>query len=51
MIAIRGELATWRLADKDLTMATEIWPSIERFAYHQQKISDRRESSPTITNC
>jgi hypothetical protein len=43
MIAIRGQLATWRLADKDLTIATEIWPSIERFAYHQQKISDRRE--------
>ncbi len=43
MIAIRGQLATWRLAEKDLTIATEIWPSIERFAYHQQKISDRRE--------
>jgi len=43
MIAIRGQLATWRLADKDLTLATEIWPSIERFAHHQQKISDRRE--------
>lgn len=43
MIAIRGHLATWRLADKDITIATEIWPSIERFAYHQQKISDRRE--------
>jgi len=43
MIAIRGQLATWRLADNDLALATEIWPSIERFAYHQQKISDRRE--------
>jgi len=43
MIAIRGQLATWRLADKDLTLATEIWPSIERFACHQQKINDRRE--------
>ncbi len=43
MIAIRGQLATWRLADKDITIATEIWPSIERFAYHQQKISDRRD--------
>jgi len=43
MIAIRGQLATWRLADKDIAMATEIWPSIERFAYHQQKISDRRD--------
>ncbi len=43
MIAIRGQLATWRLAEKDLTLATEIWPSIERFAHHQQKISDRRE--------
>jgi hypothetical protein len=43
MIAIRGQLATWRLADKDIATATEIWPSIERFAYHQQKISDRRD--------
>ena len=43
MIAIRGQLATWRLADKDMTMATEIWPSIERFAYHQQKINDRSD--------
>jgi hypothetical protein len=43
MIAIRGQLATWRLADRDITTATEIWPSIERFAYHQQKINDRRD--------
>lgn len=43
MIAIRGQLATWRLADKDIAIASEIWPSIERFAYHQQKISDRRD--------
>jgi len=43
MIAIRGQLATWRLADKDIAAATEIWPSIERFAYHQQKINDRRD--------
>lgn len=43
MIAIRGQLATWRLADRDMTLATEIWPSIERFAYHQQKINDRRD--------
>jgi len=43
MIAIRGQLATWRLAEKDIATATEIWPSIERFAYHQQKISDRRD--------
>lgn len=43
MIAIRGQLATWRLADKDMTMATEIWPSIERFAFHQQKINDRSD--------
>jgi len=43
MIAIRGQLATWRLADKDITTATEIWPSIEQFAYHQQKINDRRD--------
>ena len=43
MIAIRGQLATWRLADNDIATATEIWPSIERFAYHQQKINDRRD--------
>ena len=43
MIAIRGQLATWRLADNDITTATEIWPSIERFAYHQQLINDRRD--------
>jgi len=43
MIAIRGQLATWRLAEKDIVKATEIWPSIERFAYHQQKISDRHD--------
>lgn len=43
MIAIRGQLATWRLADMDMTVATEIWPSIERFAYHQLKINDRRD--------
>ena len=43
MIAIRGQLATWRLAEKDIAAATEIWPSIERFAYHQQKINDRRD--------
>jgi hypothetical protein len=43
MIAIRGQLATWRLADKDLATAAEIWPSIERFAHHQQKISNRSE--------
>ncbi len=42
-IAIRGHLATWRLSQNDLAVATEIWPSIERFAYHQQKINDRRD--------
>ena len=43
MIAIRGQLASWRLADKDLALATEIWPSVERFALHQQKISNRAD--------
>lgn len=43
MIAIRGQLAAWRLADKDLAAAAEIWPSIERFAHHQQKINNRSE--------
>lgn len=43
MIAIRGQLASWRLADRDLALATEIWPSVERFALHQQKISNRSD--------
>lgn len=43
MIAIRGQLATWRLAKDDMAVASEIWPSVERFAYHQQKINDRRD--------
>jgi len=42
-IAIRGQLATWRLSEKDIAVATEIWPNIERLAYHLQKINDRSE--------
>lgn len=42
-IAIRGQLATWRLSGNDIAVAAEIWPSIERFAHHQQKINDRRD--------
>jgi len=42
-IAIRGQIATWRLSGKDIAVATEIWPNIERLAYHLQKINDRGE--------
>ncbi len=41
MIALKSKLETWHMADKDLTMATEIWPTVENFAYHLQKINDR----------
>jgi hypothetical protein len=40
-IALRGQLATWRLSQRDITVATEIWPSVERFAYHLQKLNHR----------
>jgi len=42
-VAIRGQLATWRLSGKDIAVATEIWPNIERLAYYLQKINDRSE--------
>jgi hypothetical protein len=42
-IALRGQLATWRLSNKDLSIAAEIWPSVERFAYHLQKINARSD--------
>jgi hypothetical protein len=42
-IAIRGQLATWRLSGRDPAAATEAWPNIERLAYHLQKINDRSE--------
>ena len=43
MIALKSQLETWRLADEDLDMATEIWPTVESFAYHLQKINNRRD--------
>jgi hypothetical protein len=42
-IAIRGQLATWRLSKKNTSVAAEIWPNIERFAHHLKKINDRNE--------
>ncbi len=42
-IAIRGQLATWRLSGNDAEVAAEIWPNIERFAHHLQQINDRSE--------
>ena len=42
-IAIRGQLASWRLSEKDIAMATEIWPNIEQLAYYLQRINDRSE--------
>ena len=43
MIALKSQLETWHMADKDLTMATEIWPTVENFAYHLQKINNRSD--------
>ncbi len=43
LIALKSELETWRLADRDLALATEIWPTVEAFAYHLQKINHRRD--------
>jgi hypothetical protein len=42
-IAIRSQIATWRLTGKDIAAATEIWPKIERLAHHLQKINNRSE--------
>ena len=42
-IAIRGELASWRLSDKDPARAADAWSNVERFSHHLQKINDRRE--------
>jgi hypothetical protein len=41
LIALKSQLETWRMADNDLMMATEIWPTVETFAYHLQKINHR----------
>jgi hypothetical protein len=42
-IALRGQLATWRLCHEDPAVAAEVWPDIERFAYHMQRLNDRAE--------
>jgi len=41
MIALKSQLETWHLADRDLAMATEIWPTVASFALHLQKINHR----------
>jgi len=43
MIALKSQLETWRLADNDLAMATEIWPTVESFAHHLMKINNRSD--------
>jgi hypothetical protein len=43
MIALKSQLETWHMADEDLAMATEIWPTVENFAYHLQKINNRSD--------
>ena len=43
MIALKSQIETWRLADRDIAVATEIWPTIQNFARHLQKINNRRD--------
>lgn len=43
MIALKSQLETWRMADRDIMMSTEIWPTVESFAYHLQKINNRAD--------
>jgi len=43
MIALKSQLETWQVADKDIAMATEIWPGVERLAFHLQKINNRSD--------
>lgn len=43
MIALKSQLETWHMAGEDLVMATEIWPTVESFAYHLQKINNRSD--------
>ena len=42
-VAIRGQLASWRLSGKDIAIANEIWPNIESLAHYLQRINDRSE--------
>lgn len=43
MIALKSQLETWRMADRDIMMSTEIWLTVESFAYHLQKINNRAD--------
>jgi hypothetical protein len=41
MIALKAQIQTWKLSDKDLGLAIELWPTIQSFALHLQKINHR----------
>ena len=43
MIALKSQIETWRMAGRDIGMAVEIWPTVERFAHHLQKINHRSD--------
>jgi hypothetical protein len=43
MIALKSQLETWHMAGEDPVLATEIWPTVESFAYHLQKINNRSD--------
>lgn len=42
-IALRGQIATWRLSDENPEVAADVWSNLEPFARHLQRISDRAE--------
>lgn len=42
LIALKSQVEDWRLADKDLAMAAEVWSTVTRFAHHLQKVNHRR---------
>jgi hypothetical protein len=42
LIALKSKVEAWRLADKDVAIATEIWPAVTRFARHLQNVNHRR---------
>jgi hypothetical protein len=42
LIALKSQVEAWRLADKDLAMAAEVWSTVTRFAHHLQKVNHRR---------
>jgi len=43
MIALKSHIESWRMSDKDIMMSTEIWPTVESFAFHLQKINNRAD--------